>query len=111
MRQVWEEPPNWLVLRVYGRILEHIARHSLWERAGGPAHWPRAGAPPSELDAELRQQLAPLTREWNAAHERERVLVDQVRAAWTGLEAVVVIPLLPDGAVRIESLDRIGSYL
>jgi anion-transporting ArsA/GET3 family ATPase len=75
------------------------------------AHWPQADAPPPELDAGLVAELEPLTREWNADHERERVLVDQVRAAWAGLEAVVVVPLLPEGAVRIDSLDRIGSYL
>jgi hypothetical protein len=34
-----------------------------------------------------------------------------VRDAWDGLAAVAVVPLLPDGATRVASLDRIGSYL
>ncbi|MCP4677012.1 MAG: ArsA family ATPase [Deltaproteobacteria bacterium] len=77
------------------------------------AHWPRvdAGLAPSELDADLTDQVRRLNEDWNAAHDLETAFIERVRKAWHGLESVVVVPLLPEGATRVASLDRIGDYL
>jgi anion-transporting ArsA/GET3 family ATPase len=75
------------------------------------AHWPRVPLPPADADPRLAALLEPIGREWNREHDREMEAVERVRRAWDGLEAVAVVPLLPGGAARIESLDRIGAAL
>ncbi|HUT79410.1 MAG TPA: hypothetical protein VM285_17055, partial [Polyangia bacterium] len=75
------------------------------------AHWPRVPSPPADAEPRLAALLEPLGREWNREHDREAEAVERVRRAWDGLEAVAVVPLLPGGAARIESLDRIGDAL
>ncbi len=75
------------------------------------AHRPRVPPPPVGADARLAALVEPLGRDWNREHDRELELVELVRRAWDGLEAVTVVPLLPGGAARIESLDRIGEAL
>ncbi len=77
------------------------------------AHWPcvDANLVPSELDDDLAAQVKRLNEEWNISHDHEAAYVERVQKAWRGLESVVVVPLLPEGATRVASLDRIGSYL
>jgi len=75
------------------------------------AHWPRVGDPPPDVGAEAAREIAAVNERWNAAHDQEAELIRRVRDAWDGLGAVSVVPLLPEGASRVESLQRIGGYL
>ena len=75
------------------------------------AHWPEAGEPPEALPKETREIVRALNSRWNEAYEREKRLVDRVSEAWVALDTVGAVPILPCGAGRIESLDRIASYL
>lgn len=75
------------------------------------AHWPQAGDPPEALPGEMREIVLALNSSWNVACEREKNLIDRVSGAWGVLDTVSAVPILPCGADRIESLDRIGSYL
>jgi anion-transporting ArsA/GET3 family ATPase len=75
------------------------------------AHWPRADDPPPGTSRAVVREVSEVNRAWNEAHESEAALVKRVREAWDGLAAVAVVPLLPDGATRVASLERIGTYL
>ena len=75
------------------------------------AHRPRVPPPPGDADPRLAALMEPLGREWNREHDREEELIARVTRAWDELEAVAVVPLLPGGACRVESLDRIGRFL
>ena len=75
------------------------------------AHWPEAGEPPEDLPRETMEIVRALNSKWNEACEMEKKLVDRVSEAWGALDNVGAVPILPGGVGRIESLDRIGSYL
>ena len=63
------------------------------------------------LDKKLVLELNELNRAWNRAADEESELIRKVQEAWKGLDAVVLVPLIADGVVRIDSLDQIGAYL
>jgi anion-transporting ArsA/GET3 family ATPase len=75
------------------------------------AHWPRVPDPPGDLPPDTARDVGRINERWNAAFDREADLVRRVREAWEGLSSVTVVPLLPEGATRVASLKRIGSYL
>jgi anion-transporting ArsA/GET3 family ATPase len=75
------------------------------------AHWPSAEDPPPSLPAEVTREIERVNRRWNVAHEREADLIRRVREGWDGLSSVSVVPLLPGGATRVDSLELIGGYL
>jgi anion-transporting ArsA/GET3 family ATPase len=75
------------------------------------AHWPNVEDPPNDLSPDALSEATALVDEWNNAYRNEKTFIEQVRQAWKGLESVTVIPLLPDGASRVESLDHIAEYL
>ncbi|MCP4604057.1 MAG: ArsA family ATPase [Proteobacteria bacterium] len=75
------------------------------------AHWPRVENPPADLDTETEQEIMRLNAAWNASYDVEKRFIERVRKAWEGLESVVTIPHIPEGATRIESLDHLGRYL
>lgn len=74
-------------------------------------HFPPADAPPSDLDPALRAEIEALNAQWNDACAKEEELIESVRRAWEGIVAVAVVPTLPEGASRIDALDRIGRSL
>ncbi|MCK9462360.1 MAG: ArsA family ATPase [Proteobacteria bacterium] len=72
-------------------------------------HAPRVPMPPpgvAEADA-----LAALNAEWNAAFDRESERIVEVRDGWDGLEAIGIVPLVPEGASRVAALDAIAAHL
>ncbi len=72
-------------------------------------HAPRAAAiPPSAPHA---PEIAALNAEWDAAFERERVRIEEVRDGWDGLDGIRVVQLIPDSATRLEALDAIARHL
>ncbi len=75
------------------------------------AHWPEADEPPEDLPRETMETVRALNSRWNEAFKREKKLVDRVSEAWGALDTVSAVPILPCGAGRIDSLDRIASYL
>ncbi len=75
------------------------------------AHHPQAPPPPDIVDSDIAGEMERINREWNSAFNQERVMIDRVRDAWDGLEAVTIVPLLAEGATRVDSLDQIGNYL
>jgi anion-transporting ArsA/GET3 family ATPase len=75
------------------------------------AHWPRAEDPPKDLDEKTREKILEINSSWNQAHDFEQEIVMRVRKAWEGLGAVIVVPQIPQGANRVESLDQLGEYL
>jgi len=75
------------------------------------AHFPLAGDPPAEIEAGAAAWIRRQNAAWNQAFAAESGIIDRVRNAWEGLDAVAVVPLLPEGATRIASLDRLGRYL
>jgi anion-transporting ArsA/GET3 family ATPase len=74
------------------------------------AHWPKTSALPDDLDVDRAREISQLNRAWDQAFDQENVLIQRVQQAWEGLRSVAVIPLLPDGATRIDSLNQIGRY-
>jgi len=75
------------------------------------AHWPRADDPPATVSPQLAREVQLVNDRWNVAHDLEADLIRRVREAWDGLSSVSVVPLLPEGATRVASLERIGGYL
>jgi anion-transporting ArsA/GET3 family ATPase len=72
-------------------------------------HAPKSVPPPES--APHAAAIAPVNAEWDAASERERARVEEVRGGWDGLEQIRVVPLMPDNATRIEALDAIAAHL
>jgi len=72
-------------------------------------HAPRVPAPPA--DAPGAELLAALNAEWNAAFDREAERIAEVRDGWDGLEAMGIVPLVPEGATRVAALDAIAARL
>jgi anion-transporting ArsA/GET3 family ATPase len=75
------------------------------------AHWPRVGEPPRSVPREAAREIQLVNDRWNVAHDLEAELIRRVREAWDGLSSVSVVPLLPEGATRVDSLEQIGGYL
>ena len=72
-------------------------------------HAPRAPEPPP--GAPCASEIAMLNAEWNAAFDREAERITEVRDGWDGLEAVGVVPLMPDDATRLAALDALAAHL
>ncbi|MDD5307307.1 MAG: ArsA-related P-loop ATPase [Deltaproteobacteria bacterium] len=74
-------------------------------------HAPHADDPPAGLQGRAAEVIRSLNAEWNEASRMEGAVMQRVKDAWEGLDAVVAVPLLPEGADRIEALDGIGAHL
>lgn len=70
-------------------------------------HEPRVSLPGPEGGARVRE----LCESWNAAHDRELEMVERVREAWYGVEAVCSVPVVPGGVTGLEGLTLMGRYL
>jgi anion-transporting ArsA/GET3 family ATPase len=72
-------------------------------------HAPRAPAPPEGTPHAAA--IAALNAEWNAAADREAERIHEVRAGWDGLDAIAIVPLVPELAARIDALDALAAHL
>lgn len=72
-------------------------------------HAPGSSPPPP--GEPLAAEIAAVNAGWDAAFERERARVAEVRDGWDGLELVRVVPLMPENATRIDALDAIAAHL
>jgi anion-transporting ArsA/GET3 family ATPase len=75
------------------------------------AHWPMADTPPSTVEQDVHLQILEYNKHWNTMYEREKLFIRRIQKGWNDLESVVTIPILPEGASRIESLNQIARYL
>ncbi|MCP4196086.1 MAG: ArsA family ATPase [Proteobacteria bacterium] len=75
------------------------------------AHWPKADKPPRKLLSRKAAAQAKQLRDiWNASYDRERALVNQVQEAWAGPDGITSIPILPEGAIHIDSLNKVAQH-
>ena len=74
-------------------------------------HYPRSAFPKEKIAKEARDEVWNLIDEWNTAFDLEQGIIRHVKEFWGDLEHVALVPILPAGATRIASLDRIGEHL
>jgi anion-transporting ArsA/GET3 family ATPase len=72
-------------------------------------HLPKSSPLPET--APQAETISAINAEWDAAFERERIRIDEVRGGWDGLDAIYTVPLMPENATRIEALDAVAAHL
>lgn len=75
------------------------------------AHWPKAPDPPADLPRDISAPLSNINAKWNQLFAAEEEFIGRVKNAWEEIHSVVIVPRLPEGANRIESLLKLGDYL
>lgn len=75
------------------------------------AHWPQAQDPPKHLGSSELSEVLSINEKWNESFFREEALIGRVHKAWSGKSVIIRVPVLPDEATRVDSLDRLGRFL
>jgi anion-transporting ArsA/GET3 family ATPase len=75
------------------------------------AHWPKADKPPRKLlSRKAAAQAKQLRDAWNASYDLEQAIISQVQKDWAGPRGIITIPILPEGTIRIDSLNKIAQH-